>query len=368
MPLALAVEDIRSYLRDTGWRREERLWHDASIWSDADGHEILVPPRDDLADAEPRVREIIGVLSRAERRPPAEIAADINAPLADVQTFRTIPDDVPSGYTSLPAGLRALQGIRDLVGLAARTVFEGPRAVYAGGTPRPVGELLRRVQLGPARSGSYVFTVRVPVDRFDADGVSPQPPPGRQVTRLMYEAVSAVQAATGPDTDGDPRVFDALVPAGVSANMCEALSELAGAQRRQPFDVAFRWGRGHPDELPASTVRFGEGAGRVVRSGAARLRRLGASGAGTVTGVVESLHDQPDGADRWRIKVRGTMTMADGRQTARSVWVRLDGQASYDRAIVAHRTHKRIRAGGGLSELKGRFEMLTTASDLEILD
>ena len=375
------VEDIRSYLRHSGWRREPRTWHDASIWANADGYEILVPPSDDLVDADLRVREILSVLTAVERRPGDEIAHDIGAPFADTQSFRTFPDGLPTGFTSLPVGLRGLQGVRDLVCAAARNVVEGPLPAYPGGTPPAVAGLLHRVQLGPSRPGSYVLTVRVPLNGppdgspdGSPAGRGAQPaaaPLGRQVTRRLYDAVAAVRMASARATEDDLTPFDETVAAGVSANLCEAMSGLAGRERRQPFEIAFRWGRGVASDVPAGILRFSTGTGVVISAAATRLRRLGASGDAAVTGVVESLHDQAQSKDRWRVKVRGDLTTRTGQAggaTVRTVWVRLGGQEPYDQAISAHKTKQRVRAQGVLAALKGRIELIVSDGGFDILD
>jgi hypothetical protein len=352
------VGDIQTYLLDNGWRRQPHTWNDASIWSHADGREVLLPPRDDLADTELRVREVLAVLTDVERRPADEIAGDIDAPLSDLQSYRTFPDGLPTGFTSLSAGLRGLHGVREIVRAAARTVVEGPLPVYPRGAPRPVDQLLQDVQLGPSRPGSYVFTVRVPLDRS---------PLSRPMTRQVYQAIAAVRAATGQATERELAPFEQVVTAGVSANLCEALSGLAGRRHDEPFDVTFRWGRGLASDLTARTVHFDVGMGRVIRAAAAHLREVGVSGDGVVTGTVESLHDRPEADDRWRIRIRGDLRTRDGHQIGRAVWVRLDGQGPYDRAIAAHRARQQVRAHGELSSVTARVELIVEDNDFSIL-
>jgi hypothetical protein len=363
------VQDIQSYLHDNGWEHS-LTWHDAPVWSREDGYEVLVPPRDDLADADLRVRELLNVLADAERRPADDIIVDINAPLDDIQSFRTFPEDMPPGFTLLEVGIRALQGVQSMIAIAARTVVEGPSPKFAGETPPTAAELLRRVRLGPGRPGSYVFTVRVPVDappRPDtAPRAQPEAPLGRQVARQFHEAVTAASVASAQATLKDLTAFDDTVTAGVSANLCLALSVLAGRQYEQAFDVTFRWSPRLRDELPADTVQFTGGAGQILRAAARRLRQVRISGAAEVTGFVESLHDQPETADRWRVKVRGDLTTQGGTAFGRAIWVRLDGQASYDRAIAAHQARHLVRMRGELSA-HGRVELITDSTRFEVI-
>jgi hypothetical protein len=142
---------------------------------------------------------------------------------------------------------------------------------------------------------------------------------------------------------------------------------LAGSGRAQPFEVSFRWGRAAGPELNADTVYFAEGSGRVISAAARHLRQVRISGSAEVRGYVESLHDRPETADRWRIKVRGDLTTPSGTTYSRSVWIRLDGQDSYDRAIVAHRDQLLVRARGEMDATSRRVELAAGSSKFEVI-
>ncbi|MFD9204184.1 hypothetical protein ACFWDP_38720, partial [Streptomyces anthocyanicus] len=78
----------------------------------------------------------------------------------------------------------------------------------------------------------------------------------------------------------------------------------------------------------------------------------------TISGVVEGLHDDSSGNDRWRIKVRGELRTEHTELVRRAVWVRLPDQISYDRAITAHRERRVITVMGELSSTTGRVELV----------
>lgn len=350
------VADIRRYLRASGWQQAPATWRDATVWSSPEGYEVLVPPRDDLHDISPRIQDILNVLTRTEQRPPNEIADDIRAPVSDVQYFRTHPaDDLPPGSTSLHDGLRALQGIRNALAAATRTVVEGPKPRYGGDTPPQVGALLNRAQLEQTRPGSYIFVVRMPL----AAELS------RPVSTQLHASMRALNDAAGQATPDDLSSFDNAVTAGVSANLCRALAGLAGDHGRQPFEVSFRWARdGEPAEV--STIEFAPGLGRTANSAARHLEQVAVSGPATATGYVEGLHDRPGENDRWRIEVRGELTTETG-STGRSVWVRLGSQSLYEQAIAAHRSRQPVRAQGELSTLGARIELIVGADGFGLL-
>jgi hypothetical protein len=365
-----AVQDIQAYLHDSRWEHSF-TWQNAPVWSHPDGYEVLVPPRDDLADTDLRVTELLKVLADAEQRPVDDIIADISAPLDDIQSFRTFPEGMLPGFTALEAGIRALRSVQSMIRIAARTAVEGPLPEFTGRVPPPAKDLMQRVRLGPGRPGSYVFTVRVPVDASARPGAAAPPaqpgePLGRQTARQFYEAITAASAATAAVTRGDLAAFDDTVTAGVSASLCQELSLLAGQQYEQAFDVAFRWSSRLPAGLPADTVHFADGDGKIIRAAARRLRQVRVSGAAEVKGFIESLHDQPETADRWRVKVRGDLTRRGSTTFGRTIWVRLDGRASYDRAIDAHQARHLVQVSGDLSAY-GRVELVTGSTGFEVI-
>jgi hypothetical protein len=314
---------------------------------------VLVPAEDGMGDGDRRVREILRCLSAVEDRPAGDIALEISRPLSDRQFFRTFPVGDDSGYIPLLSGVQVMQGVRNLLGTAARTVLQGPHFAFAGRQPAAVGTLLRTAELGPSRAGSYVVELRLAAD-VSAPVPSGQELTGRAVLTQMLEAVATVRTAV---LAGTPEAFDETVTAGVSADLCKALSDLSSADRTE-FEITFHWARAQPLEARAHAFAFPEFAGSLLQEAARRLRVLNASGPATVTGVVEGLYDDAAGDDRWRIKVRGRLRTEQVEHPRRAVWVRLTDQAAYDRAITAHRKRSVITVSGELSSTTGRVELV----------
>ncbi|WP_314415911.1 hypothetical protein [Streptomyces sp. DSM 40484] len=354
MTIPLKVDDIASYLADTGWERDPQGWRGASVWQHPGDYEVLVPARDGMGDNDRRLREILRCLCALEDRPTGDIALEIARPQLDKQSFRTFPTGHDPGYTSLLLGTQTVLGVRNVLTAAARTVVQGPHFAFAGRQPGVVGDLLRAAELGPSRPGSYVVEIRVAADAT-ARTLSGEQVTGRAVLVQMFEAVSAAQAAVAADA---PAAFDETVTAGVSADLCKALSELSGFDRREPFEIGFRWARSQPLDVPSRVVAFPETSGSLLHAASLRLRGLNATGAATVSGLVEGLHDDSSGNDRWRIKVRGELSTEHAELVGRAVWVRLPDQVSYDRAITAHRERQVITVMGELSSKTGRVELV----------
>jgi hypothetical protein len=366
--MILNVGDMASYLAAAGWQRRPDTWRGASIWDGPSGHEALVPARDGMDDAADRTWELLSVLTQAEGRPAEEIADDIASPEMDTQVFRTFPAEVPAGYIGLAAGVRAVNGVRDVLDAAVRAEIEGPRAAYTGRRPTQVGAVLEQARLGPAKPGSYVLMLRVPVsppgqaDLFD----QAEPLPRRALNR-MHASIHAIHTATtAVRQGGDYSGFDEAVELGVSADLCEGLSALGGVRRDRPFEIAFRWARAVPSDKKPGTIAFPENAAEVIFQAAKQLRHLAEEGPAKITGLVEVLHDEPARGDRWRVRVRGELDLGErGTQLQRPVWVRLD-ERGYNRAIRAHRQRQPVRATGRLQLVQRRAELFPER--FEIID
>ncbi|RSM62356.1 hypothetical protein DMH03_09570 [Amycolatopsis sp. WAC 01376] len=348
----LSVADISSYLEHAGWRRRDELWRGAALWTHIDANDLLVPARDGMGDSELRVAEIVEVLAIVEQRPEEEIVRDINSPNADQHWYRTFSTGMPSGFTTLRDGAQALHGMITVFGSAARAVIDGPHFAFSDDAPALVSSLVNRMELAPTRAGSYVFPVRVPL--------GDDPELTRRVSLQLLDATVAVRDAA---VSGDLAAFDSTVSAGVSAELCEGMRNLAGADGHAPFEIGFRWARGLHAEVAPESVTFPMGSAEIIAAAADHLRRRSPRGEVTVTGVVEGLHDQPAHDDRWRIRIRGEIAGVNGSR--RVLWARLSGQDAYSAAIAAHQERHLVRARGALSESGRRAELITV--DFEVL-
>ena len=184
----------------------------------------------------------------------------------------------------------------------------------------------------------------------------------------LHEAITAANAAAAQATLDDLTAFDSTVTAGVSANFCLALSVLAGRQLEQAFDISFR--SKSPGCAPGfRRAPFTSATVPDKPSGAlpsACARSASPAPPRWLLSFVESLHDQPETADRWRVKVRGNLTMRGGTAFGRTISVRLDGQASYDRAMTAHQAQHLVRVRGDLS-VHGRVELVSDSARFEVI-
>jgi hypothetical protein len=360
MTTPLTIADIVSYLTDTGWEREPADGNVASAWRHPDDFEVLVPAHDRMGDGEHRVRDILRCLTAVEQRPTTEIILEISRPHLDRLQFRTFPAGHDPGYTSLIAAAQTVAGIRALVRTAARTVLQGPHLTFAGQrSPAAAGDVLRATEVGSAQAGSYIVEARLAADTLASSRRS-QRLSGRTVLTHMLDSVSAARGAV---LAGAPDAFDETIGAGVSAELCQALSQFSARGRNEPFEITFRWARAQPLDTSKHVLVFPAASETALQAAAARLRKINASGSATVTGTVSGLEDDVATGDRWRIKIRGHLhTERTEQPLPTTVWVRLADQTTYDKAFTAHRDGRYITVTGELSSTTGRVELVPESS------
>ncbi|MCG5216109.1 hypothetical protein [Streptosporangium sp. KLBMP 9127] len=358
-------DDLVGYLASRGWHHEG-TWRGAMVW-ERDTGRVLVPARREYADDDELLRAVVRNLARIEGRSERYVLLDITEPETDVPSFRLQPE-TSSGTIPLPAALKAVQGIHDVLKVAAQTVESGPRLLFVGKRSRYVDSFLSRVRLGTTRPGSYVFDARVPV----------HPPPseskavswndelaGREVLGTLHKALTAAHTASRNviENQGNFGVFDDYVEEGVSANLCTALGNLGGVDRNRPFDVSFAWARAEPTTLGTASLAFTGPMVSALATASSDLEKLAKSGRATIVGEVDLL--RPGQGEEPRVKIKGEL-QTGSNIFRRSVWVVLS-LADYQRAFHAETQKRRLRITGQLIPHQKRLEMRPDPTGFEVL-
>ncbi|WP_283134649.1 hypothetical protein [Rhizohabitans arisaemae] len=361
--IAIDPDNLVGYLASRGWRHVGS-WRGAMVWDLDTAGQVLVPPQREYPDDEELLQAAVRKLARIEERLEREVLLDIAEPSTDTPSFILQPE-TPSGTIPLPAALKAVQGIHDLLKVAAQTVEIGPRLLFTGQRSRYVDSFLQRVRLGTTRPGSYIFDARVPTT---------QPPStsrafswnnelvGREVMVALHRALRAVHTAAATSATQHNRldVFDDHVEDGVSANLCTVLSELSGDH---PFAVSFTWARVEPVDLDPDSITFTTHMVRALAAAGKELARHAKSGRATVVGEVDTL--QHAVGEPLRVKIRGEL-QSSSNVFRRSIWVVLD-PADYQRAFHAQVQGRRLRVTGQLDPDRRRLEMRPDPGGFEVL-
>ncbi|MEU8202930.1 hypothetical protein [Streptosporangium sp. NPDC049046] len=364
--LAIEPASLTGYLASRGWRNEG-TWRGAQVWQGSNTR-LLIPPQREYPDDDELLAEAVAKLAALEDRTAEEVLLDIAEPLVDTLDIRTQPD-TPSGTIPLLSGVRAIDSICELLDTAARTVEEGPRLIFTGRRSGAVQDFLGGVRLGASKPGSYIFTARIPLasravqaSLFEEEETDPF---GRQVLVALDKALRSAKTACSQVIRGTASfdVIEDYVEQGVSADLCEAISGLAGHGVDRPFSVSVSWARGL--NAPArETIGFSATMAGVLSQTAKQLRDLSRIGQATVTGVIEALHD--DGVEAPRIKIRGELQTSSSGSLARAIWVVVN-RAQYERAGVLHYQRATVRVSGRLTTNGKRLEMRPDRADMEVI-
>jgi hypothetical protein len=211
----LVFGDIATYLANTGWQAQVRRWRCATVWSDADGHDLFLPNTDDLADRDIVIATILDVLADVECRSRAEIAWHVSQPFADLHSYVTFPYGLPHAGTTVACALDVAGCVRDLIDIAAVAVLGDPSG--------EVDRLLHRIRLRPAYTDGHGVLIGIPTDCAL----------GAAVSEHVRKSITTVwECAT---EEGDVHT---------------ALRRLAGPDGSWPFTITFRSAGGSTTVLP----------------------------------------------------------------------------------------------------------------------
>jgi hypothetical protein len=341
--------EIADYLRARGWV-PTGSWHGGTVWSWRQ-FDVLMPPAEEAADAAARRHQLLLCVADAEERTPREVERDIVSTGTDVIAYRLIgaaAHDVP-----LPTGVRAVNAVRQLVTTCAHEVLDA--------TPGTTGKHDITTLLGQSLLylpyKEFGLEVQLPVDNADESL-------GRLTTlRVLRSSTVILEAALS----SDDAAFDVAFDRGVSEAACRALADLAGAERRAPFDLRFRWSKLAPEPAEKPVVEFPEGTGERIHTGGRLRTATTRTSDGSVEGRVTGLSDDSDGP-RWQIAVRGVLTTEKAPAgEPKVVQVRLGSAERYSAALEAHRTARVVRARGALTRQGGKPELTIAENGFTVL-
>ena len=262
-PAALAAR-----ARAAGWKKSAAYGEFADIYAAAGLPEIILPRICELSDYPAVAEQLIGYFARAAGADELTVYRDLLEADRDAVRVRAGGKD---GAPTLDNAVALLGGARAMLLAAARSL-SAPRPFYRARADRETADYMKRVRLGPGdgSGGSVVLlTPPAPAPPPQPGGTPGREPFERRATKRLAEALEAV--AELPDTNGgDAVALFRLAERGVSANLCEALADMA-----DPFptlDVAVTWAGGGADAPAPARFRFSRGDAFFLRDAAQLFR------------------------------------------------------------------------------------------------
>jgi len=349
----------------TAWAAAAPAFEDAELW---------VPRSSSMLGYRNRLAQLLGTLSELEGRPPAQILFEITHALQDIQRVRSEPLS-ESGTIELGEGTGALAGIHKWVLSAATATATGNNtAILPSRRPVTVDSFMAQVKLATPEPGSFVWKIAVPL--VSIDGTQPLPfadaerrPElasfNRQVTRALYDATAAVLSACRKVREGASVLdsFQAAVPEGVSANLCEGLAETSSGGRA-PFEIGFSWATNYPAPPRTETLRFAGNDIEVVETAATELRRVAREPDVQLGGYIVRLKRESE-QRAGEVTIAGTV-VGDADEKFGHFWFELTDD-DYLAAVESHRTHRMVTIRGDIVR-RGNRRWLELAHEFQVLD
>lgn len=286
---AIRPLDLAAYLRANGWVEVDPSATPMTAWErmTARGRteEILAPLHQHWRDYAKRVHEALEVLSRIEERSAASVAQDISEITFDILRVRAVTSAAAGGSIQLMDGIRLAECANQSL-LAAACAAVEPRRAYHTRKPKRVLDYASGLRLAQTEHGSYVIRVLSPVTPALTPRQESLPfPEGciaadedqpfeRAVTTTLAVALNELTtAAVRGAASGSLEAFEAAVPRGVSADLCEAIGNAVERPTMSRIEMRITWSgtRAGPRDIPArtsfsmDTIEVIREAGRLLR-------------------------------------------------------------------------------------------------------
>jgi hypothetical protein len=252
----VSPEDIRLYLLGHHWTEAEVVDDYLSVWTREHARrELFVPRTTQASDYATQLDIIARVLAKDEDRSVGQVVADMRHTDSDVIRLRVDTTAFDRGTISFEKAADVIAATHKMLSAAARAAIAPQSYFTAPRPPAEVSDYLASTRLGQTEPGSFVFTLISPVifsQRFERDAFylidTPKSestpiklPFARRVTQMLAHSLTSIRGAAHASERSLANVFEDLVEEGVSANLCEALSEIAEQSQDHAVDLDFTW-------------------------------------------------------------------------------------------------------------------------------
>ena len=355
---SLSISSLRTYLNSRDWSNRgswgERLAtvfakeHRGRTW------EIIVPHQDTVVGYAEGMAEAVAVLATVEERSQLDVFHDLSGEGADVIRVRSA-----NGAAKEPLSLRRsasfLNDAYDMLAAAARSA-ERTRATYRGPLSADVAEFLDNVRPLPGYYEGYELTLHSPVPigletQMDLGDEFLAPFPRRATLRLAEALEHSSAAIAGVTADEPLGAFRQAVPHGVSANLCDAVAELA--RKGDGVEIGLSWAGVRPPsarQTRAPTFRFSQHSADILTEAARSFRRNEPSLDESLIAQVVRLEREPEEFDG-----RATIIyVVEGRPIR--IWVEFE-EKNYDIVIRAFQQREPISVDGDIYRIGNSYEL-----------
>ena len=358
---SISIASLRSYL-------ESREWMDDGPWgggratlyvkeSAGRSWDILVPTSDTVGDYASGMADALAALADVEDRSQLDVFQDLMRAGADAIRVRSL-----NGARGKPLSLRGSAELHrdacEMISAAARAAdARKPQANYGGPMSANVRDFLDGVHPMPGFYDGCALALRSPLPKGfatpEGEGLGNDfyaPFPRRAVLKLAQALESARAAVAEAGAGGGLAPFRKAVARGASANLCEAVANLA--KNGGGVEIALSWASVRPPSSAGASplFAFSERSADILGEAARAFRR-----------------DEPSMNEKviaHVVKLDGKPNEFDGRaELSRSQENRLErltvefGRESYDAVLKAFRERAAIELTGDIYRAGGGYEL-----------
>lgn len=335
----LKIDQVKEFLLYTGWKLYAIANEYLEIWNLEEKnrtHEILLPT-EAATDKELLLSLAIKKLSTTLNHSEASLIEEISEHFDQAIAIRVIHTDVQGGTIPLDDGILLNQNAKEILVAAANAALER-RPLYQGRLPIPVSALIQNARLGQTAHGSYV--VRIFCSEFEHRDAPIHF--AQSTTRTLESALTSLQEAIQTyQNSSDPIAFERALTHGVSANLCDAISNISGKNQERTVQISLKApsaGKLIPTET--RTFEFHPQDQEAIKTASKYFRQTYTLRNQTIIGGIERLDrrvQQSDGT------VRIATTLPNGVKRSVSLQLTLE---QYQEAIRAHDSKLLVRVTG----------------------
>ncbi|GHC44396.1 hypothetical protein [Roseibacillus persicicus] len=357
----LTSHDVAAYVRSSGWKHIGNYGQEASAF-EKNEHQLLIPLATDFADYGRRMAEVVSSLAKFEARSLDAVLRDLAYASADVFRIRLQNPLFEGGEVTLDQGILLFDNAQKLVHAAARSAIN-PKAYHLARAGTQAEDFLKRVKLGQTEIGSYILTIVFPItpDLLDDQDEEASLPFERKVTRGIVSGLNSLETALRSQV-AKPSLepFLKLVKKGVSANLCEAISNIGEKTEGTMIDTQLTWARNRRAPEMNTKARFQAGDFSYLRSAAENLKEQAWDEELVVTGPVTRIESDAAlfGGDVFVNALIG--------ESVRRVKLNLD-QDQYQQANQAHLAGQAIEVRGKI-EKQGRYLTMVSPAEFSVFE
>ena len=359
---SISIASLRSYL-------ESREWMDDGPWgggratlyvkeSAGRSWDILVPTRDTVGDYASGMADALAALADVEDRSQLDVFQDLMCAGADAIRVRSL-----GGARDKPLSLRGSAELHrdacEMVSAAARAAdARKPQANYQGPVSANVRDFLDGVHPMPGFYDGCALALRSPLPKEfgtgEGEGLGNDfyaPFARRAVLKLAQALESARAAIAEAGAGGGLAHFRKAVSRGASANLCEAVANLA--KNGGGVEIALSWAlvRPPPSSVAASPLfAFSEHSADILGEAARAFRRDEPSMNEKVIAHVVKLDGNPD-------EFGGRAELWCSRENRLARLTVEFGRESYDAVVKAFRERAAIELTGDIYRAGGGYEL-----------